>query len=74
MSQPAELTSSDAEGVPLRRDPLGAAGHTVAERRNGAEALTRLTEISLDLLNMGIYLPVMDGLELITELCAERPR
>jgi len=32
MSQPAEVTSSDAAGVPLRRDPLGAADAPVAPR------------------------------------------
>jgi two-component system response regulator FlrC len=52
---------------------LTGAGHEVSTAANGEEALARLAETSVDLLITDIYMPVMDGIELLTQCCERYP-
>ena len=44
---------------------LESAGHRVAEAANGLEALRLLREVAFDILITDLFMPEMDGLELI---------
>lgn len=50
------------------RQALGKAGYCVTEARNGRDGLTRLKEISPDLVITDIIMDEKDGLELLLEL------
>jgi CheY-like chemotaxis protein len=53
---------------------LNGAGHEVSTAANGAEALASLGQQAYDLLITDIYMPVMDGTELIAECRQTHPQ
>ena len=48
-------------------------GHQVVEAADGREALTMLQQVPIDLAFVDIFLPEMDGLELLAEARREHP-
>jgi len=60
------IADDEAAERKLVRSILSDAGHTVAEAPNGAEALTLLASQKYDLLITDMYMPIMEGTELIS--------
>ena len=55
------------------RDVLTQAGHTVVEAENGVVALREFRAAPVDVIVCDIYMPEMDGFELLTALrCTKR--
>ncbi|MFC1673062.1 PleD family two-component system response regulator [Pseudomonadota bacterium] len=52
---------------------LSSAGYDVVEAQNGAEALQQAKSIMPDLVITDINMPIMDGFELMQELCSVTP-
>ena len=56
--------------------PLEAAGYTIATASDGATALARLARTRFDLVLLDVWMPGMDGLEVLARLrgAPSRPR
>jgi CheY-like chemotaxis protein len=63
-----EAMVREALGKTLERD-----GHQVDQAENGQEALERYRENRADVVVADLFMPVMDGLEFISELQKEDP-
>lgn len=59
------VTEDDADLRELLRDQLRAAGHEVIIARDGAEAVTRLSNFLIHAVVLDLNLPQMDGFEVL---------
>jgi CheY-like chemotaxis protein len=61
------LVDDDREVLATLRSMLGRLGYDVAAAENGAQAMQRLRSEPFDLLITDIFMPEMDGIEVIIE-------
>jgi two-component system chemotaxis response regulator CheY len=50
---------------------LGGTGHTVLEAENGADALTKMKGVKVDVIILDINMPVMNGLDFLKAIRAD---
>lgn len=62
------LVEDDPRTAATLRKALERAGHSVATAGHGGEALTEIKQSKIDLVIADICMPIVDGIELITEI------
>lgn len=62
------IVDDDEQTIQLVEHTLNSAGHTTCVAKNGQEALELVTEEKPDLILMDLYMPDIDGVEVITNL------